>query len=126
MYALLLGIIAAQNTFPDVGEGEKCGGLLGIQCRQGLVCEFPPAPTGVDVSDEQGKCIPAEVSILPIPNPPSTTLGSTMTATGITTTATITGFSTTSAIATTTESAPTFASNAYQLGPFFFLYLINL
>jgi hypothetical protein len=69
MLALLLPSVHSQNTQPPVGLGEICGGLLDIACQQGLACEFPPQTVSGSISDEQGRCVPATVSILPISDP---------------------------------------------------------
>jgi hypothetical protein len=66
MLFLLFQFINSQNVVPPVGLGEVCGGLLDVQCKDGLVCQVRNSTIGV-VNDEQGICA-GVMTILPVPH----------------------------------------------------------
>lgn len=55
MFALLtLG--AGSVVAAGVHRGQMCGGIAGIQCSQGLFCQFP-ASAKCGAGDQSGKCV---------------------------------------------------------------------
>jgi hypothetical protein len=51
---LAFGSTAAVAAGKKAGEGETCGGIIGISCNKGLWCQN--APGQCKVADAQGKC----------------------------------------------------------------------
>ena len=112
MISLLLKTIVAQNIRPPVGIGEVCGGILDIECQTGLICEyFPHTMIGV-IDHEQGKCVRADMSILPISIPATsvtvvqttTSRSSTMSSSTLTRIATVSSPSASTPTTTSTSS----------------------
>ena len=51
---LAFGSTGASAAGKKAGEGETCGGIIGISCNKGLWCQN--APGQCKVADAQGKC----------------------------------------------------------------------
>jgi hypothetical protein len=67
MLGLAFGSTDALAAKKKAGDGETCGGIIGITCNKGLWCQN--APGQCKVADAQGKCevIPKQCIFLPGP-----------------------------------------------------------
>ncbi len=50
----ITSIVISNNTYA-FEKGKECGGISGITCNKGLMCEYPAGTCGV--ADIMGKCI---------------------------------------------------------------------